>query len=168
MRRLKALNKDQLGAILLIALGLAVLGLGFGYKMGNLNRMGAGFIPVVIGVLMVFIGAAIALTSTAASRAALAAVSAVDPAAGALHVKHSGPEWRGWICILGGVIAFVVFGEYGGLAPATFASVFVAALGDRQNNVKQSAVLAAALTVFCVVVFHFGLKLQLPLFQWGQ
>jgi hypothetical protein len=165
MRRLKALNKDHLGAILLIVLGLGVLGLGFGYKMGNLNRMGAGFIPVVIGVLMVFIGAAIGLTSTPASREA---VAAADPAASALHVKHAGPEWRGWICILGGVIAFVVFGDYGGLVPATFASVFVAALGDRQNNVKHSAVLAAALTAFCVVVFHYGLKLQLPLFQWGQ
>ena len=93
--------------------------------------------------------------------------AAQDEAASALAIKHSAPEWRGWICILGGVIAFVIFGVYGGLVPATFASVFVAALGDRQNNVKQSALLAAALTVFCVIVFHYGLKLQLPLFQWG-
>jgi hypothetical protein len=163
MRRLKALNKDHVGCILLVVLGLAVLGLGFGYKMGNLNRMGAGFIPVVLGVLMVFIGLAIGLTSTPTSRAATAALSAGLP-----KVKHSGPEWRGWICILGGVIAFVVLGNYGGLVPATFASVFVAALGDRQNTVKQAALLAAALTVFCVIIFHYGLQLQLPLFQWGQ
>jgi hypothetical protein len=163
MRRLKALNKDHQGALLLIVLGVAVLWLGYGYRMGNLNRMGAGFIPVVLGVLMVFIGLAIGITSTPASRAA----AATDGAASALAIKHAAPEWRGWICILGGVVAFVIFGVYGGLVPATFASVFVAALGDRQNNVKQSALLAAALTVFCVIVFHYGLKLQLPLFQWG-
>ena len=77
------------------------------------------------------------------------------------------PDWRGWACILGGVIAFVVLGAYGGLMPATFASVFIAAMGDRQNTVKGAAILSAVLTVFCLVVFHFGLSLQLPLFQWG-
>jgi hypothetical protein len=75
-------------------------------------------------------------------------------------------QWRGWLCILGGTLAFVVLGQHGGLVPASFASVFVAALGDRQSTVKASALLAATLTLFCLVVFHFGLKLQLPLFQW--
>ncbi|MEJ0045599.1 MAG: hypothetical protein WDN04_05275 [Rhodospirillales bacterium] len=43
------------------------------------------------------------------------------------------PEWRGWICIVASVLAFVVLGKYGGLLPATFAIVFIAALGDRDN-----------------------------------
>jgi Tripartite tricarboxylate transporter TctB family len=164
MQRLKALNKDHQGALMLIILGVAVLWLGYSYRMGNLNRMGAGFIPVVLGVLMIFIGILIGVTSTPASRLA----AETEAAMSSTIVKHGAPEWRGWLCILGGVVAFVVFGMWGGLVPATFASVFVSALGDRQNNVKHSAVLAAGLTVFCVIVFHYGLKLQLPLFQWGQ
>ena len=42
MQRLKSLGKDHYGGVLLIALGAAVLALGLGYKMGSLNRMGAG------------------------------------------------------------------------------------------------------------------------------
>ena len=65
------------------------------------------------------------------------------------------------------MLAFVVLGQWGGLVPATFASVFVSAMGERENTVKGAALLSAVLTVFCVIVFHFGLTLQLPLFQWG-
>ena len=39
-------------------------------------------------------------------------------------------------------------------------------MGDRNNTVKGAAILSAVLTVFCLLVFHFGLSLQLPLFQW--
>jgi len=73
-------------------------------------------------------------------------------------------QWRGWLCILGGVAAFVVLGAHGGLVPASFASVFVAALGDRRNSVRDAALLALAMTAFGVVVFHYGLHVLLPLF----
>jgi hypothetical protein len=161
MSRLKSMGKDHAGAALLIVLGIAVLVLGFGYRMGNLNRMGAGFIPVVLGALLILVGLAIGITAAAPGQRAM-----VNPLPG--HGVHAGgPEWRGWLCILGGVLAFVVFGQYGGLMPATFLSVFIAAMGDKQNNVRNSALLAAILTLFCLLIFHYGLNLQLPLFQWG-
>jgi hypothetical protein len=160
MLRLKSLSKDHYGALLLLVLGTAVLAMGVGYKIGNLNRMGAGFIPVVLGVLMILVGIAIGVTAAAPGQAM------INPLPG--HESHSGgADWRGWLCILGGVAAFVVLGRFGGLVPATFASVFVSAMGDRNNTYKGAAVLSAALTVFCVIVFHYGLSLQLDLFQWG-
>ena len=85
------------------------------------------------------------------------------PVAAAARLR---PEWRGWFCICAGVVAFAVLGRYGGLVPATFASVFIAALGDRKNSLLASLVLAAAMTVVCVVVFWWLLKIQLPLFGW--
>ena len=36
-----------------------------------------------------------------------------------------------------------------------------------RDTIKTSAILGALLTLFCVIVFHYGLSLQLPLFQWG-
>ena len=155
----KVWTKDRIGALLLIVLGSAVLLVGLGYRMGSLNRMGAGFIPVVLGVLLILVGLAIGVTAAPAGR------SMTNPLPGEGH--HGGPEWRGWGCILGGVLAFVVFGMYGGLVPATFASVFIAALGDRQNTVKGAAVVSAIITVFGAIVFHYGLRLQLALFSWG-
>jgi hypothetical protein len=40
-------------------------------------------------------------------------------------------------------------------------------MGDRENTWKSAGILAAIVTVFGVAIFHFGLALQLPLFQWG-
>jgi hypothetical protein len=159
MLRPKSLGKDHYGALLLLALGAGVLALGLGYRMGSLNHMGAGFIPVVLGTLMMLVGVAIGVTAAPPGQET---ISHPLPGDG----SKRGPEWRGWLCILGGVVAFVVLGQYGGLLPATFASVFVSALGDRNGSVKSSALLAAAMVVFCLIVFHYGLSLQLPLFQW--
>lgn len=159
MRRPKNLSKDHYGALMLLALGAAVFAMGLDYRMGTLNRMGAGFIPVVLGVLMMGVGIAIGATATAPGQERIA-----HPLPG--DGTHKGPEWRGWLCILGGVVAFVVLGEHGGLLPATFASVFISAMGDRNNTIKGAALLGAILSVFGVIVFHYGLHLQLPLFQW--
>jgi hypothetical protein len=159
MPRRNAISHDHLGAALLIVMGVGVLGLGATYRIGTLSRMGAGFIPVVLGVLMILIGLAIAITASPADRA--------KPSTNAHGAIAAGPQWRGWLCILGGVAAFVVFGRFGGLVPATFAAVFISALGDRQSTVKTSAALAAIIDVFGVIVFHYGLHLQLPLFQWN-
>ncbi len=157
--RSKTIGKDHWGALLLILIGAGVVGLGVTYKIGDLTRMGAGFVPVALGVLMLLTGIAIGVTAAPAGQEKMA-----HPLPG--DSTHKGPEWRGWLCILGGVLAFVVFGEYGGLLPASFAAVFISAMGDRNSSVRNSAVLAALLTVFCLIVFHYGLSLQLPLFQW--
>ncbi|MBS0448764.1 MAG: tripartite tricarboxylate transporter TctB family protein [Proteobacteria bacterium] len=149
------MGKDHLGGLILMVMGVAVLIAGVGYRMGTLNQMGAGYIPVVLGILMILVGLAILLTATPKHL----------EKAGAHGPFH--PEWRGWLCILGGVIAFVVIGAHGGLVPATFASVFIAAMGDRQNTWRSAAALGAGMVVFCIVVFHYGLNLQLPLFGWG-
>ena len=161
MRGHRALSKDHYAGALMIAIGLGVLGIGAGYHVGNLNRMGAGYIPVVLGVLMIAIGIVIAATA--------ARVAGPVAAAGGGHGldRRAGPQWRGWLCIIGGVAAFVVIGQYGGMLPATFAAVFVAAMGDRDNTPKTAAALAALMAVFALVIFHFGLKVQLPLFGWG-
>ena len=63
---------------------------------------------------------------------------------------------------------FVLLGAYGGLVPATFASVFIAAMGDRKNTWKSAALLGVVMVVFGVIVFHYGLRVQLPLFAWGN
>ena len=50
-----------------------------------------------------------------------------------------------------------------GLAPATFACVFAGALGTRGTRMTEAALLALGVTVFGVLLFSFGLKLQFPI-----
>ncbi len=79
------------------------------------------------------------------------------------RITRSG--WPGF-CILSGPALFVVFGTLGGMAPATFACVFVSALGDRDSNWKSSLILAAFITVFGVGLFHYLLQVPMPVLQW--
>lgn len=155
MKLLDKVGKDHLGGVILVVMGVSVVLAGIGYKMGSLNQMGAGYIPVVLGILMTLVGVAILLTAIPKH---LEAIGTHGPFKA---------EWRGWICILAGVVAFVVIGQYGGLMPATFASVFISAMGDRENTWRTAGLLALAMSLFCLVVFHYGLSLQLPLFGWG-
>jgi hypothetical protein len=146
----RKLNKDRTGACLLILLGTAVVMQGISYRMGDLTHMGPGFLPVVYGTLIGSVGVVLGLTARRGP-----------------DEKRLTPEWRGWACILAGVGSFVLLGHYGGLAPATFASVFISALGDRENTVREAALLAAAMVVTAGLIFTLGLHLQLPFFQWG-
>jgi hypothetical protein len=157
MTKWRRVRKDHVAALLLIAMGIAILVIGFRYRMGTLVHMGAGFIPVVLGILMTAVGLVIGLLAYAGS--------AEEKAAQALPAP---PDLRGGLCILGAVAVFVLVGAYGGLVPATFGSVFVAAMGDRNNTWKTSLLLALVMVVFGVIVFHYGLRVQLPLFAWGN
>lgn len=146
-------NRDYYAGALMILLGLYTVLQGRTYQMGTLSRMGPGYYPVALGVLMVILGVIIALNARA---------SVPEGEEEALP-----PEWRGWICILLSIVAFVVFGMYGGLLPATFAIVFISALGDRNNTVKSAFFLAVGMTLVALVIFYWALQVQFPLFQWG-
>ena len=76
------------------------------------------------------------------------------------------PQWLAWLCILAGPALFVVFGSIGGMAPATFACVFVAALGDRDATWKSAFILAALVTVFGVALFHYLLQIPMQVLEW--
>ena len=151
---------DYYGGALMIVLGLGASFQSLSYDRGTLSRMGPGFFPLALGIILTLTGVAIA--------------AAAAPPAAKLGTTTDGetqqpwkPEWRGWTCIALGIVAFIVLANNGGLRPATFAVVFVSALGDRRNSVLSAAALAGATVVFAVVVFSLGLHVQLPLFHWG-
>jgi len=147
---IRRINRDYYGGALILLIGLGVITQGLSYDVGSLKRMGPGFFPVMLGTILAVTGTFIAL--------------------GAKHTAtaETPPEWRAWTCILLGIAAFIVLGQYGGLLPASFAVVFISALGDRDNNVMSAAILALAMCLIAVVVFWWALKLQLPLFGWGH
>ena len=60
---------------------------------------------------------------------------------------------------------FIGLAKPAGLAPATFACVFVGALGTRETTLREAALLALGVTVFGVLLFSFGLKVQFPIIR---
>jgi hypothetical protein len=137
------------GLMVLIGGGAAVVG--SQYQMGSLTRMGPGFFPTILGILLAILGIVIAGT------AAYSATPATEGPA-------MRPDWRGWLCIAGGAFLFIALAGHGGLAPATFACVSVAAMGDRTNSWKEAALLAAGVTVCGTLLFSYLLQISIPVF----
>ena len=145
-------RKDLIGGGLMLLLGVGAAVQSLQYPIGSLVRMGPGYFPLALGIILTAFGALIMLGGLRTA-----------PVAPAVKLR---PEWRGWICICAAMIAFAVLGLYAGLLPATFACVFIAALGDRKNSLLAALVLSATMTVVCLIVFWWLLKVQLPLFIW--
>jgi putative tricarboxylic transport membrane protein len=148
-----AVKRDYYAGGLMLLLGVGAAVTGTGYKFGSLARMGPGFMPVVLGVVLALIGLLIAGTALASSER--------DDS----KFLPDHPQWFGWLCIIGGPILFIILGEYGGMIPAVFACVFVCALGDKTATYKSSAILAAGVTVFGVLLFHYMLSIPFPLLR---
>ena len=147
-------KRDFYAGGLMILFGLVMAFKGPAYRLGTLMHMGPGFMPTALGVILILLGIAIAGTAAA------------TPAGDDEGILPEHPEWRGWACILAGPIAFIIFGNLGGMAPATFACVFISAFGDRTATLKSAAILAAVVTVFGVGLFSYFLQVPMPVLAW--
>lgn len=147
---------EWMGAAVLVAIGMFTIWEGSSYSTGTLARMGPGYFPVALGWLMIFLGVLVALTGNTR-----------EEEAEALEEENFTNEWRGWICIILGVMAFILLGGWFGLAPATFGLVLIAAMGDKEHTIKSAGLLAIGVTIVGAIIFRFFLELQFPLFRWG-
>jgi uncharacterized protein involved in cysteine biosynthesis len=147
------LKRDYYAGALMLLLGVGSAVQGSSYRLGTLARMGPGFMPVMLGVLLALLGLLIV------------GVAIASPEEDHEKFMPANPQWFGWLCILGGPVLFIVLGIYAGMIPAIFACVFICALGDKTATYKSSAVLAFCVTVFGVVLFHYLLNVPFPLLR---
>jgi len=127
-----------------------------GYSIGDSARMGPGYFPLLLGVLLALLGAVMML------RAALFQADRLDA------IGH----WA-WKPLLAIIAANLLFGvALGGLPrlklPALglmggiYLLTFVACLGGERFNWKEATLLATALAALSYLAFVLLLKLQLP------
>lgn len=154
MRGFVRLKRDFLAGGMLVLIGSGTVVHASNYNAGTLMRMGPGFMPIALGVILVLLGILVA-----------AAAAAEDEPEGPLLKRK--PDWRGWSCIIAGPFLFILLGIYGGLLPATFACVFVSALGDRSTTWKGALLLASGTSVFGVLLFVYLLQVPFPIIRWG-
>jgi len=147
-------KRDFWAGALMVGFGMLMALKGPTYSVGTLMHMGPGFLPTALGVVLIGIGIAIAMTAVAV------------PDNEDEDILPAEPQWFAWACILLSPIAFIVFGSLGGLAPATFMCVFVAALGDKKATWIGSFGLSALICVFGVLLFHFVLQIPMPVLKF--
>lgn len=146
-------KRDYYGGALMVLIGLIAMNDGRHYAIGTLHQMGPGYFPVVLGTILALLGLLIAGTASIGTDEEVAAL------------PHN--EWRGWACIIGGPVIFIILGEIAGMAPAIFGCVFVAAIGDRQTTIREALFLALGMAVFGVLLFSYVLSIPMPVLRWS-
>jgi hypothetical protein len=156
----RLISRERIGGFILIGTGCATAVAGWSYRIGTVREMGAGFMPLALGVLLCIVGLALLVAPDSSVQA-----DALDGGVGNANAERWWrSSWRGPMCIVLAVAAFVALGNVAGLVAASFGSIYLAALADRRNSQRDALILSTAGTVVSVLLFHYALSLQLPLF----
>lgn len=139
--------KDFWAGVMFAAIGFAfaIIVKVFEYPMGTGSRMGPGYFPFVLGILMGLLGLAIVVESFATEG------PPVDKFA-----------WRPLAWILGGVVLFGLTVKIIGMVAAIILLVVVSSYGGHEFKLKGVLIAAVTLAAFSVLVFVYGLKLSFP------
>ena len=149
-------QKDFFAGLMFLGVGVAFAWGATNYSLGSGARMGPGYFPLMLGVLMAVLGAAITFK--------------------ALVVETVGGDKVGkwaWKPLFFIIAANVVFGVLlagvpalkipaFGLIVAIYAVTFIASMAEAGWKVKNTFILATALAIGSYIAFVMALKLQFP------
>jgi uncharacterized membrane protein HdeD (DUF308 family) len=136
--------QDLIGGVLSIALGLFALMTASSYPLGSLLRMGPGFFPSTIAVLIILLGLAL-----------IGAALRSRPNRSSINIR-----FRSILTIGLGIVLFALLLERAGLIPATLALVLVSSLAEPRWRLRRAVLLALAMTALVYVIFI--IVLQIP------
>ena len=133
----------------LLFVGLAIV---FAYEalllpLGTVSRMGPGYLPLSLAVILGGLGLAVIVTSLRFQGGTL-----------------SGLEWRGFLLVTVAIVAFGVTINRLGFIPSVVISVGLCILAGKGFRPVTALALIAFLLVFCWGVFILGLGLPVRLF----
>jgi hypothetical protein len=143
--------RDFWSGVLFTLLGVGALVMGSKYTLGTAARMGPGYFPRILGILLVVLGVVIALQ--------------------ALRVRGDAmPRFRlrPLVVVLGSVVLFGAIVRPLGVALSTVILIVVASAASSEFRPRESLVAGLVLAALAVGVFVVGLQLQLPIWPLQQ
>jgi hypothetical protein len=145
-------KREFLSGLLLVGFGLAALLIARNYRMGTAFRMGPGYFPIVLALLLIVIGIVVAVCAFRSGEGKLPRLA-----------------WRPLFVVTGATVLFGLIINGGGLLLTTFALVVASRFARPGYPWLETAILSAALSVLCAAIFYFGLRIQMPLLPtwWG-
>ncbi len=117
------------------------------YEMGTLSRMGPGWFPTALGLLLMGLGLAIVYSALR-----------LAPEDTSMPVFR----WRELTLVLGGVAAFAALVPVLGLILSAVLLLFIAATASHEFRLGETLVSIVVLVLLSYLVFVRGLGLQLP------
>jgi len=143
--------RDFWSGVLFTLFGVGTLAIGSKYTLGTAARMGPGYFPRILGILLIVLGVTIALR--------------------ALRVRGEAmPRFRlrPLVIVLGSVVLFGAIVRPLGVALSTVILIVVASAASSEFRPRESLVAGVLLAALAVGVFVIGLQLQLPIWPLQQ
>jgi hypothetical protein len=131
--------------VLFAVLGGIILWSGADYSMGVPRRIGPGYVPQLLGILLGGIGLFL-IGRSAFTREEIDASIA----------------WRPAVLVLASLVAFALVFDATGLVPAILVTVAIANYATPENRWTTAIALGASLAFFAWALFVKGLGLPLP------
>jgi hypothetical protein len=134
--------------VMFIAIGIFFAGNAVEYSMGTAAKMGPGYFPFWLGVILALLGVVIG-------------ISGLSPKA--QEAKVEGWDFRVMFLVLGSVILFGALLRPLGIFVSIVILVVLSSLASHEFNWKVAVINALCLAVFAWAVFVKGLGLIFPL-----
>ena len=144
--RKMSLNWDVLAGALIMGIGAAFLYFGWNLRAGTLGRMGPGYLPLSVSMIMMALGAVIALQGF-----------------GKTNESVHWPALRPFVVVVMSPILFALLIGRLGLVLTILVVASLGRLAQRQPFGIEAVLMPVLLAVFCVIVFTYLLGLPIPL-----
>jgi putative tricarboxylic transport membrane protein len=135
-------RRDFFAGLIFLAFGVVAAFVARDYPIGSAVRMGPGYFPFVLGCILAVLGLVVIV------RGLLRDGPALEPT-----------YWRPLSLILLAIAVFAASVESLGIALATALLVAIGATASPESRRDETALLVAALVLFTLAVFVYGLKL---------
>ena len=139
--------KDFYAGLLFIAFGVAAIVIGSNYALGTAARMGPGYFPRILGILLIALGAILALRALRLQGRAGARASS----GGRRSSCWAASCCSGWSSSTSGSVV------------STIVLIVVASTASHEFRWKEALVSGIFFALLAIAVFVLGLKLQLPI-----
>lgn len=146
MKTSKPNKHETIAGLVWVVLGLAAIFVARGYAFGTITRMGPGFVPVMLGILLVVFGLFAAWQGRT-----LPGVS--------LNLRL-----RPFAYIIVGIVVWVLLVDWAGFVPATVALILISAQSERGMKWTEAALLAAGISLVGYLIFIRGIGIPIAAF----
>lgn len=142
------LSKDFLSGLMFIGFGLIALYFGQKLALGTPVRMGPGYVPRMLALIMMSLGAVICIVALVAG--------------GELVEK---PKWKPITLVTIGIVCFALLFERAGLLPALVVLILISSLGGEEFKLKEVIGNIVVLSILCTLVFKVGLGMNITILR---
>ncbi|MEN7529695.1 MULTISPECIES: tripartite tricarboxylate transporter TctB family protein [unclassified Cupriavidus] len=140
-------QKDFASGLMFILVGLGFSFVARGYSMGTAAKMGPGYFPFLLGLVLALLGAVVAI--------------------GSLSSKGEADHLARWdlkilLWILGSVVLFGLLLKPLGMVLSVFVLVLVSSMASHEFSWKGALLNGVVLVLISMGAFVYGINLQMP------